>query len=204
MAPSDVDGVVRVHCRAFPEYLLTHLGRGYLHHYYSAFLTHTSHYALVAELYQKPVGFVVGTTDVSRLHTRVYRTNFLTALGVAGRFVVDPILRRHMLAKRGHLERTFDAVANRAKQAPCSIPSSVTTRLLSIGVAPDSQRMGIAQELVAAFCSKLLADGIESVGLSVRKENAQAIAFYERTNWQREHVDDYGIYYVRPTTQFKR
>jgi len=201
MAADDVDAVVDVHCRAFPEYLLTHMGRPYLRHYYSAFLTDKCHYALVADVNEKLAGFVVGSTDVARLHTRVYRTNILTALGVAGRFVADPLLRRRLLAKSAHFGRTFDAMAHRTKQATPSAPSGVTTRLLSIGVSPDSQRMGIAQKLVDAFCEKLFADGIQTVGLSVRKDNAQAIAFYERTNWQREREEDDGIYYVRSTSQ---
>ncbi|MBV8639497.1 MAG: GNAT family N-acetyltransferase [Candidatus Eremiobacteraeota bacterium] len=197
MTADDIDAVVQVHTRAFPEYLLTHMGSRYLRHYYSTFALDSKHYALVAEIDGRVVGFVAGTAETGQLEARVYRPSIVTALTVAARFVTDPVLRKHLLSKRTHIKRTFarppvstsSRPAVRARQA----------RLLSIGVSPDLQRMGVAQALVNAFNKRLHADGIAAVGLSVRHDNTSGIAFYDRTGWDRDNSDKNGIYYVRST-----
>jgi ribosomal protein S18 acetylase RimI-like enzyme len=199
MNPTDVDHVVDVHCRAFPEYLLTHMGRRYLRYYYSSFLNGKSHYAMVAQIGDHVVGFVAGTADIASLHSRVYRAGITTTLDVAGRFFYDPVLRRQLIAKRRHLSKSLQTVASNGHSAPAAEHSGVSTRLLSIGVSPDAQRMGVAQALVSGFCSKLHADGIDMVGLSVRNDNYSGIQFYDRTGWQRERADANGIYYIRST-----
>lgn len=199
MTASDVDAVVNVHTRAFPGYLLTHMGPGYLRHYYSAFLTDSKHYAMVAVVAGRVVGFVAGTTEGERLNARVYRPSIVTALVVATRFITDPVLRKHLLSKRAHITKMFRVLARR-RSAPASAPvSKVSARLLSIGVSPDSQRMGIAQALVSGFNKRLSDDGIATVGLSVRHDNPSGIAFYDRTGWDRELADENGIYYMRST-----
>ena len=197
MTAADVDAVVDVHARAFPEYLLTHMGREYLRHYYAAFLSHSKHYAMVAEIDGRVVGFVAGTAAIERLNARVYRPRIGVALTVAIRFIADPVLRKYLLSKREHFTKLLRVLARR-KTSRVAV-SKIAERLLSIGVSPDSQRMGVAQALVSGFNKRLNADGIGTVGLSVRHDNASGIAFYERTGWDRELADSNGIYYIRST-----
>ena len=73
-------------------------------------------------------------------------------------------------------------------------------QLLSIGVAAPYRGRGIAEGLTQRFCDRLVADGVDAVGLSVLSGNAGAITFYERSGWQLRTADASSMSFWRPLT----
>ena len=73
---------------------------------------------------------------------------------------------------------------------------------LHINLLPGYQRLGHGRELMSTFLASVAAAGAPSCYLSVRRENAGAIRFYERLGWEPIEVSDPGpgVCLVRPTS----
>ncbi|MBV8639469.1 MAG: GNAT family N-acetyltransferase [Candidatus Eremiobacteraeota bacterium] len=198
MDVSDVERIVEVHCITFPDSLLTHLGRPYLRHYYAQYFKHPQHYAVVAEIDGRIVGFITGTACPDDLNSRVYRPPLGTAFQSALRIFTDPVLRRHLALKPPHVARVFRAFAGRRVRTR-SFQSSAKARLLSMGVLPEVRGRRIAESLLRGISDRLCADGQSLIGSSVIKSNTSALTLYDRIGWHREFEDEYGVYFTRPT-----
>ncbi len=57
-----------------------------------------------------------------------------------------------------------------------------------LAVAPDLQRQGLGQLILAAAEQRLQALGCAKINLMVRSSNAAAVAFYQRLGYQRDDV----------------
>ena len=66
----------------------------------------------------------------------------------------------------------------------------------SLAVAPDMRRRGFARKLLDAVFQDVLAEGVTSATLEVRRSNAAALGLYERLGFQVEGVR--ANYYQRP------
>jgi len=204
MRSDDVAGAALLHRIAFPDYFLTHMGQGFLERFYSEFVDRSSNYGFVAIGDEKLVGSVVGTLDSGRFFSRFYRRHFLSlALTLAGRVIVDPYIRRNLVSRMAHVRQALSSrFTRRQRTDPAIDPSAagqVPARLLSIGVHPEKRGSGLAEQLVDSYCEALWQDGLERVGLSVRPENQRAIAFYEKTGWQRVGASAASVQYTRST-----
>jgi ribosomal protein S18 acetylase RimI-like enzyme len=204
MRLDDVAGAALLHRIAFPDYFLTHMGLGFLERFYSEFVDRSMNYGFVAICDEKVIGSVVGTVDSGTLFSQFYRRHFLSlALVLAGRVIVDPYIRRNLVSRMAHVRQALSSrFARRRRTSPAIDPpaeNQVPARLLSIGVHPEKRGSGLAEQLVDRYCEALWQDGQERVGLSVRSENLRAIAFYERTGWQRAGASAASVQYTRST-----
>lgn len=205
LALEDVVQVARLHGRVFPDYFLSHLGPRFLERFYGMFVDQPGHYGIVAVTPEQVVGFVVGTGNATALYRRFYRRHMLALIPiVAGRLLADGYIRRHIAARASHIGRALRALVQRSDPAP-TVPSSSqadgspAARLLSIGVAPECRGRGVAERMVVAFCERMRHDGIHTVGLTVRRDNARAIAFYRKSGWIEEAGGEATLRFFRPT-----
>lgn len=204
MKADDATSAALLHSIVFPDYFLTHMGQGFVERFYSEFADRSRNYGFVAICDEKLVGSVVGTVDSGRLFNRFYRRHFPTlALTLAGRVIVDPYIRRNLVSRMVHIRQALHSiVARRQRTIPAIDPSTAgqaPARLLSIAVHPEKWGSGLAEQLVVCYCEALWQDGQEQVGLSVRSENLRAIAFYEKTGWQRVGASAATMQYTRST-----
>jgi len=202
--PEDVHGAAVLHRIAFPDYFLSHMGQGFVERFYSEFIDRSGNYGYVAIYDEEVVGSVIGTLDYKRCFEHFYRHQFPTlALTFAGRFIVDPYIRQHLASRMAHVRQALRSIADHGQRevGPEELPADeqAQAHLLSICVDSDERGSGLSGQLVDRYCEELWHDGIEWVGLSVRPENARAIAFYERTGWQRTGSSAETVQYTRST-----
>lgn len=200
----DVPGAARLHRIVFPEYFLTHMGQWVVEAFYSEFVERRGNYGYVAICGKELVGSVLGTLDYQRCFSRFYRRYFpRLALALVGRLVMDPYIRRHLASRTAHVRQALRSVAARRRQvsvaAELVAADQAPAHLLSIGVHPDQMGSGLAEQLVGRYCDALWEGGWGHVSLSVRPENARAIAFYERTGWRRVGASAGSVQYTRST-----
>ena len=200
----DVIAAARLHRIVFHDYFLTHMGQGFLERFYSEFVDRDGNYGYVAIWGKELAGSVIGTLDYQRCFNRFYRRHFpWLALTVVGRLIVDPYIRRHLASRMAHVRQALHSVAARRQQVSVAaeLPAAdqAPAHLLSIGVHPDQWGSGLAEQLVDRYCDALWEDGWERVSLSVRPENARAIAFYEKTGWQQIASSPSALQYSRST-----
>jgi ribosomal protein S18 acetylase RimI-like enzyme len=200
MEPGDLRQVAELHRAVFGDHFLGHMTRGFLERFYRQFLEQPEAYTTVAQADGRVVGFVVGTARPDDLFRRFYRRHFCAvALSVTCRALVDPFVRRHLRQRLQHAWFAVRSFLGRAAPRGPGAPSQTPTRLLSICLAPEHRGSGVAARMVEHFCGQLRAGGICRVGLSVHATNHRAIAFYEKTGWQRERTEPESVYFFRPT-----
>lgn len=182
----DVRAAAAQHRRAFPDYFLGHMGQHFLELFYAQFVDSPGHYGFVALADGRVVGTVIGSVDLPRLFHDFYRRHFgsLAAI-VAVRVIRDGYVRRHLLARLAHIAKAIKSRLGRAAAAAPDPSAWPPSQLLSIGVDEKFRGMGIGEALTEHFCMALADDAMDAVGLSVRPDNAAAIAFYLRTGWIR-------------------
>lgn len=73
-------------------------------------------------------------------------------------------------------------------------PGHGVAALGNITTHPAARGRGLGARVTARVCAALLADGIATIGLNVKADNAAALACYTRLGF--EHVADYGEYLV--------
>jgi len=199
----DLAGAASLHRQVFADYFLAHLGQGFLQRFYGEFVERPGNYGSVAIHGDRPIGVVVGTVDADAFYSQFYSCNLVaTILVFLKRFAADPYIRRNCMARMPHVRRALRSVARHLRgSTPVGTPSTLPlpARLLSIAVDPDFRGQDLAEELVDHFCQQLMQNGVGAVGLSVRADNGRAIAFYERTGWQRTEATDTTIQYSRST-----
>jgi ribosomal protein S18 acetylase RimI-like enzyme len=204
MRIEDVAGAARLHACVFPDYFLTHMGPRFLEGFYGEFVGQPGNYGLVATCDQGLIGCVIGTLNSQACYERFYRHNLgMISWTVLQRLVLDAYVRRNLGARMVHVGRAFRSLIG-VKGTHSAEAGPPTARLLSIGVDPEWRGQGIAAELVAEYCRELWEDGVERVGLSVRRDNHGAIAFYGATGWYEEGADDTTMRFSRPTVPTAR
>ena len=70
-------------------------------------------------------------------------------------------------------------------------------RLLAIGVKKDSENKGIGTQLIQYLDHDLIRNGECIYGLSVKKNNTNAIKFYLKNNFKVEREEGNSIYYIK-------
>ena len=61
-----------------------------------------------------------------------------------------------------------------------------------LAVAPDQQRAGVGQALMAEAEQRLRAIGCPKINLQVRADNSEAVAFYRSIGFQQDNVISFG------------
>jgi len=172
MKQSDLEAVVEVHLRSFPNFFLTFLGRRFLVLLYAGIQADPGGVVLVAESSEGVQGFVAGVLEQEGFYRRLIRGRVL-AFGCAsfGAMVRRPAIAPRLLRAFGRAGDSRQAVAEAC--------------LMSLAVLPGVQRSGVGSELVRAFCRELKARGAKAVCLTTDKDqNDSANNFYEKLGFQ--------------------
>jgi ribosomal protein S18 acetylase RimI-like enzyme len=203
---ADAGPLAQLHQRCFESYFLTQMGTSFLKRYYAEYGRHDFDYGVLAWSRAAPelLGFVAGTANAPA-HFRSFYRRHLPVLGciVCWKLLTNRIVRGTILQRMAHLRAALRAMlpgAPRAPTAPISDHGPETQcplRLLVIAVAPEARGSGVAGELMQAFENKLRTAGHRRVGLSVRPDNARAIAFYSKCGWTVTHSSKAGVWFER-------
>lgn len=175
LAPEDVNLVVKLHLRAFPDFFLSFLGPRFLREFYLAFLMDPVGMAFVARNGQDGVvGAIVGPLDPRGFFGRLLRRRWW-AFGLAS---VTALLQRPSSASR--LAR---ALVYRG-EAPVG---PVRALLSSIAVSPDAQGQGIGRALVQRWLDEARSRGARGCFLTTDAENNDLVnRFYLSQDWKLE------------------
>jgi ribosomal protein S18 acetylase RimI-like enzyme len=130
---------------------------------YNEGLIANSDISLVAQLHDRTVGFAIAGRHVSKGVKEFTQQNRAYLIG---RLVRHP---RFMVAK---------VIAFLRSKMSKPTPSSAKSRLLSIATDPVVQSRGVGAKLLEELENLLRESGEGSYGLSVRKNNDRAVAFY--------------------------
>lgn len=198
---SDVNAIADLHLLAFPGYFLSHLGRRFLRLFYAFFLVNEVSHCIVAVDDDKVIGLVAGTLDGTQHYTTFYRRKFVQiAITVGARFLQDPVVRREIVRRAGHLRFAAAALLRPGPQPP-AVPEKESdqtpARLLSIAVHPDYRGKGVAERLTGLLISRVCRDGVSRVGLTVKSDNTRAIAFYKKDGWIVERATSESVRFYR-------
>ncbi len=129
----------------------------------------------------KMLGFIIAGKEVSQGIIRFLRKNRLYVLSVMIRHPVFILEKAQSLWSSGPVKK---------------IPSKAIFRLLSICVAPNAFP-GTGRRMLEFFEDILCSRRIKCYGLSVKKSNARAIAFYEKNGFVFEKKSAGSLYYTK-------
>ena len=197
----DLQSVVELHNHSFDGYFTTQLGPEFLQRFYREFLGSSKANGFVALRGGRIVGFVAGVLDPTSFYAGFYRRNFGALVSILLRaLITHRSAQRNLLKRLGHVAYAVRAqfqgvLGTKAYRTS----SSIQARLLSICVSQDVRGQGVAELLTKRFKGWLRENGVQWVGLSVRDDNARAIAFYDKSDWQREMAVGSSVYFVCST-----
>lgn len=182
--PSDLNAVAAVHAGAFPDSILTKLGKKAVCRYY-LWLMEGPHemYALGAWLDGDLAGFLFGgiAPDAIPGFMRTNRGLLAQRLALRPWLVADPLFR-------DRIGRAVRAVARTRRNAPAAAAQGARKRpfdVISVAVDPRAQGAGIGKRLMHQAESIARTNGFHVMTLMVHVDNRQAIGFYEGLGWQK-------------------
>lgn len=186
---TDLPAVARIHKSQFSDHLLGKYSIELLARFYKEFLGRTLF--LVHETSPRIDGFLVGGDDGSLACAKAafVRVNRARCIG-------ETLLRPKVWLTT--VVRGSDLlVSYRHKgQLKSGTPITSDVRLLSIAVAAEAVGTGAATELVQAF-ERTLKGTTESYGLSVKRDNHRAVAFYHKLGFELESESGESLYLRR-------
>lgn len=184
----DMDSVVAIHLRCFPDYFLSKLGSRFLKRYYQSFLDtcrdnsdpfNQFFVGISGDLLIQ--GYVCGTTDMNITLSKFYRINLLQLLFIVLRQIIYcPNLGIDVLYRVINFLKS--KLASHVKLPIAVVMPSAT--LCAIAVDQVSRGSNMAAMLVQRFGDGMKSAGIKTLYLYVKAENARAKAFYKKINWE--------------------
>lgn len=190
LTTKDLDEVATVHANAFPDSALTKLGTAVIRRYYEWQLDGPHDcYAIGAFNGERLYGFCFGG---------VFRGSLSGFLNENRLFLMTRILKRpHLLAMplvRDRIRQAIESLRSRrgrsSEQQEGTRPKTRSFGILAVAVDPTRHGRGIGQLLMEASETEARRRGFESMHLTVRPDNEQAVRFYDRQNWRRVSSTD--------------
>lgn len=168
--PDDVEGIVELHFAAFSGFFLTSLGKPFLIHLYSSFVSDEKGLCWVAEDNERIIGFVAGTPAPDEFFRTIKRTKLW-------KFAISAL--PGLLKNPGFVvKKCFSALAYKGE--PIAGLSDAAL-LSSLAVDPIGLGKGIGRKLVETFCLEVSKEGVFSVYLTTdAEENDSVNRFYEK------------------------
>lgn len=171
---NDLDAVVLIHLKAFPDFFLSQLGKSFLYHYYSTVKKMQT--GILLGCYDDNgtlMGFSAATTLSSGFHKKVLFHNFLF-------FGLDALI---LLFTRP--AALIHLIANMTKSPEKGIYDSFQYgELLSIAVSPDNQGKGVGRELICATEKDILEQGQTEISLTTDAiNNDKTFSFYKKNGY---------------------
>jgi dTDP-4-amino-4,6-dideoxygalactose transaminase/ribosomal protein S18 acetylase RimI-like enzyme len=173
MEAGDLRDVVNTHLQAFPRFFLSELGPRFLQQFYRAIVLDESGVAIVATENGSVIGFVAGTIEPTGFYRRLLRRRFIRIAGS----LLPPLFGS---------PKILVAVARRALRRTTGANTSGGAELMSLAVAPEYQRRGIARALVSSFLQATGRKGSSGVWLITDAvDNERVTLFYDRSGFER-------------------
>ena len=192
----DLRAVAVVHTAAFPESVLTQLGKQMVARYYEWQLTGPHQVSAVGAWDQSQMlGFYVGGTFRGALEGFLRSNRSALTLAVLRRpwlVVTNPLFRERFLLASRILTKKLRRKRAHAKPKAAA-PRESAFGILAIAVDPAFQGQGVGQALMAEAEQIARTREFPKMTLTVDVHNQQAIRFYERIGW--EQVSENGIWH---------
>lgn len=180
MMPSDLENVARVHKLAYKkDHFTSRFSPGLLKKFYETILQYNP-YCYILETGSATGGFIVAGEKTNYAVSRFTKEHMLQ---VGLTLLLNPVfLKNKLLGMLGKKD---------------SFVSKAPLRLLSIAINPEMQSKGAGKTLITYFENELVSKGEKQYGLSVHKNNSQAISFYNKTGFSVEHDTGEAYYYIK-------
>jgi ribosomal protein S18 acetylase RimI-like enzyme len=178
MVKTDLNEVVMIHGRAFPDFFLTSLGKRFLYELYKNFVLNKYSICKVAKKGKIIQGFAIGSMNPVLLFRKMlFKKGFLLLLFASKALINNP---------KVVFIKLFYALKYRGEAPP---GFSNPTLLSSIGVDPECETKGIGSLLVESFCNEAYSKGADVVYLTTDKYlNDRVNSFYLKNGFQLEAV----------------
>lgn len=183
---ADVDQLMKIHNRTFTkDHFSSYFPENLLREYLSQLLGVNEYNIAAFHNSGEMIGFLIAGNKSKEVLKRFTAKNFS--------IIFFQIIRHPYFL----YEKTIEIVL---KMLHIKSNSSEKLRLYLIEIDHEYQGAGVGKKLLDFFEDMLKSKNIFSYGLSVRKNNLQAIRFYEKNNFQREFVNLKSVYFVKELT----
>jgi colanic acid biosynthesis glycosyl transferase WcaI len=176
MHRDDLNEVVRLHIRSFPEFFLTSLGDGFLFELYSDFMKESSSICKVIEYEGQINGFTVGSLNPGGFFKKMLWQRWYFYLFYA---------RKALFKNPVSVSRKLLFAIQYRGERPQKLSNAAL--LSSIVVNPDMSNSGFGSKLIRAFCQEAFLRGADAVYLITDKFNNDPVnTFYIKNGFQLE------------------
>ena len=169
---SDAKNVAKIHAETFKNFFLSSLGSSFLITYYNACIKSKEAISICAlDKDNNVVGFCFGTLYSKGFNKRLILNNFFS-------FTIQTI--RIIFYKPKAIIRLFE---NLNKEGDLD-DNGDYSELLSIGVTPDQNGLGIGQQLIAKFENQVRQKGVTTIALTTDADsNDSVLRFYKKSGY---------------------
>lgn len=178
MAKTDLNEVVQIHIRAFPDFFLTSLGEGFLYELFKNFLHDDSSISKVVEKDKHIKGYEVGSLNPDILFRKMlFHKGYMFLFYSVKALIKNPVFVS---------QKMLYALRYRGEQPQKLINSAL---LSSIGVDPLSSKNGYGSMLIKAFCDEAFSKNASAVYLTTDiNENDSVNSFYIKNGFKLDGV----------------
>ena len=171
----DLNTIVSVHQKCFPDYFLTTMGTKLLSKFYKEYYDENKELFIVAENDDDIVGFVMGYLTGSQARASFERKNRL--------LLIIKVIGRCLIFDKEAILRVKKKIQSFIKKQPTNTDQPKEATLLSICILPDYQGGKRAETLVRLFENALQKMNKHIYTLSVKNDNIRGIRFYEKVGF---------------------
>jgi len=163
--------VAELHIQCISTGFISSMGIDFVTSLYDAIVKSKSSLGVVAVRNEKVIGFVAFTTNLNKLYKSIIRRKGLKfALLLAG----------NMLSLR-RIKKIFETLSYPARIKKMNLPSA---ELLSIAVAPEERRKGLAGQLIEKGLRLYRKTGVDKVKVLIGADNKAGNKLYLKSGFE--------------------
>lgn len=170
---SDSSQIAKIHLKSFPNFFLTTLGYSFLKTYYNSCITSKDAISICAADNETKIilGFAVGCLNSKGFNKKLIYSNI-------GSYAYQTLIL--LLTKPLALVRLFKNL----RKGNVLSDKGYYAELLSIGVLPDQNGLGIGQQLLVEFEKVVRDKGISKITLTTDADsNDNVLRFYKKSGY---------------------
>jgi ribosomal protein S18 acetylase RimI-like enzyme len=173
--------VAALHIQCISTGFISSMGIDFVTTLYEAIVRSKSSFGFVAVRNDKVLGFAAFTTNINALYKSiVWRKGLKFALLLAG----------HMCSLK-RIKRMFETLFYPARIKKMNLPSA---ELLSIAVAPEEQRKGLAGELIEMGFRHCRETGVDKVKVLIGADNTAGNKLYLKSGFEPAgQINNHGV-----------
>ena len=171
---SDSNQIAKIHLKSFPTFFLTTLGYSFLKTYYTSCVKSKEAISICAinNETKKILGFAVGCLNSKGFNKKLIYSNL-------GAYFYQTLIL--LFTKPVALIRLFKNLG----KGNIESDKGNYAELLSIGVSPDQNGLGIGQHLLAKFENQVREKGINTITLTTDADsNDSVLRFYKKSGYK--------------------